>query len=154
MKKVIKAFIEDHLIAIAGVSHNSDKWGNSLMRELMKLGYTVYPINPTLGEVEGVRCYASVRDLPSEVHGIIFSTKPDITTLISKEIPGSEIKRVWMHRGAGKGAYSEDAFSLLKEHNIGIVYDLCPMMFFNGKGIHRFHYKLRKLFGGVPEGVC
>ncbi len=154
MKQIIDAFLKDKKVAIAGVSRKGNSWGNNLMEEFKKLGYEVFPVNPNADEIEGVKCYRNVAALPNDVHGLVFATKPQATTLIAKEIPSSHIKRVWIQKGAGKGSYSEEAFQTLKENNIDIVYKLCPMMFFDGTGIHRFHYRMRKFFGGVPAGVA
>lgn len=153
MKQIIEDFIADKKVAIAGVSRKPTKWGNNLMDELEKLGYEVFPVNPHTDLLKGLKCYRSVAELPKEVSGLIVATKPMATEILATEIPASGIKRVWIQKGIGKGSYSENAFQTLKEKNIDVVYGLCPMMFFNGTGMHRFHYKLRRFFGGVPAGV-
>jgi len=63
---------------------------------------------------------------------------------------GTAIKRIWMIRGVGKGAYSEKAHKICREQGIEVVYGFCPLMFY-GDGMHKFHFWLRKNFGKIPE---
>lgn len=149
MKNIIDKFLENNQLAIAGVSPNADNFGRSIMKELMKMDYHVIPVNPKYEEVEGVKTVAAPGDLPADIENLIIMTSPDVTSEIAKACIGTGIKRVWIHRGVGKGSYSEEAHRMLKDNGIEVVYGFCPMMFF-GKGMHRFHFKLRKTFGKMP----
>lgn len=149
MKKVIDEFLEQKHIAIAGVSRNKNKWGNNLMRELKKKNIRIYPVNPYADELEGEKCYHTLSKLPFEAESLIIATKPKDTEKLVKQIPGSGIKRVWMQKGGGAGSASISAIEYCIENNIPYVYGFCPMMFF-GKGVHRFHFWLRKNFGKIP----
>jgi predicted CoA-binding protein len=51
-------------VAVVGASSNREKWGNKAVRAFAQQGYTVYPVNPTEAEVEGWKCYASVKEVP------------------------------------------------------------------------------------------
>ena len=51
-------------VAVIGASSNRDKWGNKAVRAFAQQGYTVYPINPNEPEVEGLKTYASIKELP------------------------------------------------------------------------------------------
>lgn len=150
MKATINNFIEDKHIAIAGVSRDDRKWGNGLMKELEKLGYTIYPINPNTDEIKGKKCYRNISDLPEDIKSLIIATKPKDTLELVKQVKNSNIKQVWMQRGAGKGSASPEAIEYCKENGINYVYGFCPMMFF-GTGMHKFHFWMRKNFGKMPE---
>jgi len=150
MKKIIQEFLDSKKIAIVGVSENPSNFGRSLMNELTKKGYEVLPVNPKCENVAGIRCYQSVKELPADVESVILAVPPAITEEVVAQIPGTGIKRVWMHRGAGKGAYSETAREQCNKHGIGVVYGFCPMMFF-GSGMHNFHLWIRKSIGKVPR---
>jgi len=149
MKNTINEFLAEKHIAIAGVSRNSMKWGNGLMKELKKSGIKIYPVNPHAEELEGEKCYHSIAELPAEVSSLIIATKPKYSESIVKEIEKSSIKRVWMQKGAGKGSASKEALDFCRTNNIPYVYGFCPMMFF-GTGGHKFHFWLRRNFGKVP----
>ena len=56
-------------IAIVGASQNAQKVGGMPVSLLTQLGYTgaIYPVNPGAAEVQGLKAYASVADLPGPV---------------------------------------------------------------------------------------
>jgi predicted CoA-binding protein len=149
MKKTIQEFLDAKDVAIAGASTNKDNFGRSLMNELSKSGYQVHPVNPGYKEIEGVACVDSVKDLPATVESLILAVPPALAEEIVQQCIGTSIKRVWMIKGVGRGAYSEKAHEVCKEHNIEVVYGFCPMMFF-GKGMHKFHLWMRKNFSKLP----
>lgn len=149
MKDTIEAFMDDKKLAIAGVSNNKDNFGRSIMKELIKLGYEIYPVNPRCEDIDGTVCLPSVNDLPKDVSSLILAVPAKLTNEIIDQAIGSSILRVWMIKGFGPGAYSEDAHAKCKENNIEVVYGFCPLMFF-GNGAHKFHYWLRKTFGKLP----
>jgi len=150
MKAIIEKFVGDKNIALIGVSADKQKFGNALLHELTKKGYTVFPVHPTLTEVEGIKCYPDVKTLPGDVTNLILVVNPLAAAQIIPQLKDSSIRRVWLHRGAGKGVASVAAIEACKENGIEVVYGFCPMMFFSPSGIHSFHFWLRKKFGKVP----
>ncbi|MFC2080032.1 CoA-binding protein [Bacteroidota bacterium] len=149
MNKTIDSFLENKEIAIAGVSPKKGNWGLMLMKELQKNGYTVYPINPLHVEVEGNVCLNAATDLNSSTENLILAVNPERAKEIIQQCDGTGIKRVWLNQGVGNGAYSAEAIDLLKEKKLEYVYGFCPMMFF-GKGMHKFHFWMRKTMGKTP----
>jgi acetate---CoA ligase (ADP-forming) len=53
-------------VAVVGASNRPNTVGASLFRNIVQAGYrgVVYPVNPSWKSVSGVRCYASVEELP------------------------------------------------------------------------------------------
>ncbi|MCD4709700.1 MAG: CoA-binding protein [Bacteroidales bacterium] len=149
MKKTIQTFLDSDKVAIAGASPNKDNFGRTLMVELQKLGKDVFLVNPRYGEIEGKTSLPTVKDLPGDVENLILAVPPELTEEIVEQSVGSGIKRVWMVRGIGKGAYSEKAYATCRENKIEVVYGFCPLMFY-GEGMHKFHLWLRKTFGKIP----
>ncbi len=151
MKDVIQAFVDGRELAVVGVSRSPQKWGSEMMKELEKAGYTVHPVHPEAEEIRGRKAVASVKDLPASVENIILSVKPEVTEKVVRDIPGTGIKRVWMHQGAGRGSYSESAHEWCRENGIEVVHGFCPFMFFPPGGFHKIHFFFKKLFGGLPR---
>lgn len=62
-------------VAVVGASENSDSMGEWSLRNLLKGGYTgnIYPVNPKYDEVQGVRCYPYLADLPAPPDLVIFA---------------------------------------------------------------------------------
>jgi uncharacterized protein len=149
MKKTIQAFLNSNKIAIAGASPNKDNFGRSLMIELEKLGKEIIPVNPKYDQIEGKATLPSVRELQEDVESLILAVPPELTEEIVEQCIGSGIKRVWMVRGMGKGAYSAKAHEVCIANKMDVVYGFCPLMFF-GEGMHKFHFWLRKTVGKIP----
>ena len=53
-------------VAILGASADRSKFGNKAVRAFLARGYTVYPVNPKGGDVEGLPVYKSLADIPAE----------------------------------------------------------------------------------------
>lgn len=151
MQNTINNFKNSKNIAIAGISRTKKtNIGNILLAELSKKGYNIYPINPNTNEIDGVKCYNKVNDLPSEVDSIIIATNQNLTDEIVYSVKNTNIKRVWMQKGSGKGSATPESIKFCKENKIEYVYGICPMMAF-GTGGHKFHYWVRKTLGRLPE---
>jgi len=56
-------------IAVLGFSTNPSRPSNNITIFMKQVGYTVYGVNPGLAgrEVESVKCYASLTEVPDEV---------------------------------------------------------------------------------------
>lgn len=149
MNTTIDAFLKGKEIAVAGVSPKKGNWGQMLVKELIKKGYTVYPINPNYDEIEGRACLDTVADLPTSTENLILAVNPDRAREIIGQCSESGIKRVWLNQGVGDGAYSSEAIDTLKEKKMEYIYGFCPMMFI-GKGMHKIHFWMRKNMGKIP----
>ena len=151
MKAVIDAFINSKILAVAGASRDHMKWGNMLCRTLGKKGFTVIPVNPYADEINGVKCYPSVKEIQEKIENVIISLPSEKVMPVLKDCVKAGIKRVWLHQGAGTGAYSDEALQYCREKNLKPVYGVCPMMFFPKPGVHKIHYFFKKLFGTLPD---
>ncbi len=62
-------------VAVAGASTDPSKAGHQVVRTLLDGGYVgrVFPVNPNENEILGLRCYASVSDIPEPVDLIVVS---------------------------------------------------------------------------------
>lgn len=59
-------FFAPRSVALVGATEDPGKFGGRAMRQLVDFGYRgpIYPVNPNRGEIFGLRCYASLGDLP------------------------------------------------------------------------------------------
>ena len=67
MKGSLAPMFSPSSIALVGASANPGKIGNAVLKNLSAGGFEVYPVNPRETEILGLRCYASVRDIPGAV---------------------------------------------------------------------------------------
>ena len=85
LKESLQAIFKPQSVAIIGASNNLYRWGYSTVHNMLLAGYRhrFYPINPKETEVQGVKCYASLDDVPEPVDLAIICVN---TSLISAVI--------------------------------------------------------------------
>lgn len=152
MRALIKDFLAQKRIAVVGVGRDPQSWGRTLYNEFQKRGYETFAINPN--PVEGIKTFASLRDLPVPVDGVLLSVPPQVTDQVVREVAALGIPRVWMHRSAGPGAVSQAAIEFCKQNNIATVYGVCPFMYLQPQGFgHKLHYMFAKWMKSIPDGA-
>ncbi|MGE5303465.1 MAG: acetate--CoA ligase family protein [Alphaproteobacteria bacterium] len=80
----LKTLFHPRSVALIGVSNEPTKLSGRPFRFFREFGYAgnVYPVNPKYQEINGVRCYASLSDIPGEVDLAVI-------TLPASVIPGT-----------------------------------------------------------------
>ena len=92
------------VVAVVGASSDRRKFGNRAVRAFQAQGYTVVPINPHEAEVEGLKTYASVLDVPGPIDMASLYVPPEIGELVIEEIARKGIAEVWVNPGAESDA--------------------------------------------------
>jgi predicted CoA-binding protein len=89
-------------IAILGASSDRSKYGNKAVRAFLVKGYTVYPVNPKGGEIEGLAAYKSLAEIPAEVRldRISVYLPPAIGLKILPEMAARNPGEVWLNPGS------------------------------------------------------
>ena len=72
----IEQFLNGSPHAVVGASRDRSKYGNKVLRAYLQSDRTVYPVNPTAVEVEGLTAYPDLAALPEAVHGVSVITPP------------------------------------------------------------------------------
>ena len=142
----VERFLSQKTLALAGASRGGKKFGNAILRDLTARGYELLPVHPEASEIDGLKCYPSVSELPSPVGGLVVSVPPEQTEKIVQEAVASGIQNIWMQQGSE----SSDAIGICREHGVNEVHGECILMFAQPTGIHRFHRWLWGLFGKLP----
>lgn len=120
-------------IAIVGASADRGKYGNKAVRAFKDGGWTVYPVNPKADEIEGLRCYRTIREAPGPLDRVSMYVPPaagkamldDIVEKNPKEFflnPGSEDADL-VRLAREKGLNPIQACSIV---NIGLRPDMYP----------------------------
>ncbi len=99
-------------VAIIGASSNPHKFGNRAVRAFRRQGYTVFPINPHEAQVEGLKTYASVLDVPDAIDIATFYVPPDVGEKVMVEVARKGIAEVWLNPGSESDALVQLARSL------------------------------------------
>lgn len=96
----IKSFMSAGPYAVVGASSDREKYGNKVLRAYQQHGMEVYPINPRATEIEGLKCYPKLADVPAKVRGISVITPPAVTEQIVVAAAAAGVRTVWMQPGA------------------------------------------------------
>jgi predicted CoA-binding protein len=116
-REKIDAFLESGPYAVVGASTNRDKYGNKVLRAFKQRALTVYPVHPREEEIEGLRCYPQLGQLPEPVRGLSLITPPQITEQIVEKAPVSGARFIWMQPGAD----SEAAVARAEELGLTVI---------------------------------
>jgi uncharacterized protein len=96
-------------VAVVGASSDRAKFGNKALRAFQAEGYRVIPINPNERQVEGLKTYASVLDVPDAISMATVYVQPDITLRLLDEFEQKNIPEVWINPGAESDEVIESA---------------------------------------------
>jgi hypothetical protein len=92
------------VVAVIGASSNRRKFGNRALRAYRQQGFTAIPINPNETEVEGLKTYPSVLDVPGSIDMASFYVPPEIGERVIEEVAQKHIPEVWLNPGAESDA--------------------------------------------------
>ena len=144
---LVRDFVAQKRLALAGASRSGKKFGNAILRELKERGCDVVPVHPQAPELEGLRCVARLSDLSGLVDGLVVVTPPSEAVKLVREAADMGIPRVWLQQGAG----SDEALAIARERGVSLVHGHCLLMFLpEVRGFHRFHRGLWGLLGKLP----
>lgn len=98
-------------IAIIGASNDRRKYGNIAVRAYADQDFTVYPVNPKEETIEGIKCYASIRDIPGEVETVSVYLPPHLTMEVLEDIASKKPDMLFLN----PGSESEDVVAKAQE---------------------------------------
>lgn len=153
LKEAAKEFLSHKRIAVAGVSRDKQATANAIFKRMRQLGYDAFPVNPNADEVEGVRCFHTVREIPGGVDGVLIVTHPKMAADVVADAAAAGVKRVWMHRSVGEGSLSPEAVAACEREGMAVLAGACPMMFM--EPVDFGHRCMRAIFtwtGKLPDG--
>ena len=101
-------------IAIIGASTDRRKYGNKAVRAFRDGGWTVYPVNPKVDEVEGIKCYRSIADVPGTIGRVSLYVPPVVGKTMLEAIAAKKPAEVFLNPG------SEDDELLAAARKLGL----------------------------------
>lgn len=89
---------------ILGASTDRSKFGNKSVRAHRQAGYEVYPVNPNAGEIEGLKAYATLADVPVQsVERVSVYLPAAVGITLLAEIARLQPQEVWLNPGTADG---------------------------------------------------
>jgi uncharacterized protein len=97
-------------VAIIGASADRNKFGNKSVRAHLAQGYEVFPINPKGGEIEGLRAYERLADVPvAPLDRISMYVPPAVGMTLLEEIAAKGCDELWLNPGSDSAELAEAA---------------------------------------------
>ena len=87
-------------IAVVGASNDPDKYGNIIVRNLDRQGYTVLPVNPKAGTIAGLTAWPDLASVPSPLHVVDMVTPPEVTKRVLQALDPHSVEAVWLQDGS------------------------------------------------------
>jgi len=142
----IEAFLAQPALAVVGASSSGRHFGNSACRVLRGKGYRVYPVHRRAAQIDGMKCYARLADLPEPVGSVLVVVPPRDAIDVIHYVAAEGVRRVWLQQGAE----SLEALTLCEQLGVDVVAGECILMFARPSGIHKAHRFVRQVMHTIP----
>lgn len=112
-------------VVIIWASNDREKYGNKILRDLVKKWHNVIPVNPKEKEIEGIRAHRSLSDIKLDFEIVNFVVKPEITLqILEKNVEILKNKTIWCQPGAS----DEKVKKYLESNFSDFITDSCIMI--------------------------
>ena len=115
------------VIAVVGHSDKPYRTSYQIAHFLKRVGYTVYPVNPSVEQIDGERSYASLADVPEPIDIVNVFRRSEYLSGVVDEAIAVGAKAVW----AQLGVYDEKAARKAEAAGLDIVMDQCIKVEYN-----------------------
>lgn len=112
---------EAKTVAVVGISDKPERASHQVAAYLQSRGYGIVPVNPTLKEVLGERCFPDLTAIGSPVDIVdIFRASEAVPAIVDEAI-ASGARAIWMQEGVAHA----DAAAKAEAAGLLVVQDLC-----------------------------
>ena len=87
-------------VAVIGASNAKEKYGNKAVRAYLRQGWTVYPVNPNETQIEGLRAYPSIADIPGPVDRASLYLPPRLGLAVLDGVKAKGVHELYVNPGA------------------------------------------------------
>ncbi|MEC4812659.1 MAG: CoA-binding protein [Scytonema sp. PMC 1069.18] len=109
------------VIAVVGHSDKPNRTSYQIAQFLRKVGYTVYPVNPQVQEIDGQPSYPSLKEVPSHIDIVNVFRRSDYLSEIVAEAIAINAKTIWAQLGVSDEAAAQKAL----DAGMNVVMDAC-----------------------------
>ena len=108
-------------IAVVGASPGPARPSHGVARYLHAAGLRIFPVNPSIDTLFGLRAYPSLSDVPEPIDIVDVFRRPEHATGIAREAVRIKAGALWLQLGV----VSEQAARIAAEGGLGVVMDRC-----------------------------
>ena len=123
-QEAIRAMLEGRRIAVVGMTPDASRAGNYVPAFLRSRGREVVPVTPTYGEVDGLKSYATLGDVPGHIDVVLVFRRPEFCAQIAEEAVAVHAGGLWLQ----SGIYNDEARRIAEAAGIEFVQGRCMMV--------------------------
>src|SRR3990170_4503423 len=123
MDDIEKIIRESRNIAVVGISNKLGRPSLTVASYLKGQGYRIIPVNPTIQDVNGEKCYPDLTSIPEKVDVVDIFRKPADVLPVVEEAVRIGAKAVWLQ----EGIVNEEAARRAREAGLLVVMDKCML---------------------------
>lgn len=123
----MEGFFLPRSVAVIGASRKPGKVGHTIVKNLKEYGFRgeIYPINPKAEEIEGLKAYPSVLDVPGDVDLAVVAVPAPIVPKVMEEIGKKGIKHAVIissgFREAGNAELEDKVMGIARRYGVRVV---------------------------------
>lgn len=88
-------------VAVVGASGDPAKYGNKAVRAYRDAGWTVYPVNPKLAQVEGLASFPDLDAIAAPaLDRVSFYVPPAVGLALLDQVARKQVGELWLNPGA------------------------------------------------------
>ena len=120
-EKLRELLVDARVIAVVGHSDKPYRTSYQIANYLRNAGYKVYPVNPTVDEIDGEKSFASLDEIPQPIDIVdVFRRSVYLNGVVQDSI-AANVKAVWSQQGV----VDFDAAISAEKAGLDMVMDLC-----------------------------
>ena len=141
--ETISSFFNSKCFAISGVSKDEKKFGRVVYKTFIEHGLNAIPINPTINEINGIKVYSSISELPSDVDAVVILNNRNKSQDIIDQAINRGIKNIWIQQSSDPKGFSKSNI----DQSFNVITGECIFMWLEPvMGVHKFHRFFKFLF--------
>lgn len=131
MDRITELLEKSKVIAVVGMSDRQFRDSYRIGEFLINQGYTVYPVNPQVDSVLGLKSYPDLKSVPERIDIVDVFRNPDYAREIVEEAIAVKAKSVWFQLGAEE----EEAEQRARDAGLEVISGLCIAVEFRRRHI-------------------
>ena len=123
-QEAISAMLKGRRIAVVGMTPDPSRAGHYVPAFLRSRGREVVPVTPTHAEVDGLKSYPSLAEVPGKIDVVLVVRRAEHCAQIAEEAAAVHAGGVWLQ----SGIYNEEARRIAEAAGMEFVQGRCMMV--------------------------
>jgi uncharacterized protein len=108
-------------IAVVGASPRPQRHSHTVVSYLHRVGYDVIPVRPDLQQVDGLKSYARLADIPVQLDLTVIFRRAAAAPQFIGEAASKQVEAVWLP----PGVWTRQAEDQARAHDVLLIKDRC-----------------------------